>query len=259
MDASPLTVYKSPFKKIRLGKDNDGGYVFCDIPASVTKTPFKHLIACGIAGDISFEEDFLRKYRNCSCEAFDGTIDELPPVSVLSSDRIVFVKKNIGAKNTKVTTNLHNFIDRNDKLFLKMDIEGGEIPWLASLNDKHLNKFEQLVIEFHSPIGERNSDIFRKLNKNHVIIHFHGNNAVPCVIHEKTKFIMPSVFEVTWLHKKYFQKPPQLNMDVIPSRIDMANLRDKPDIFINYPPFVNRVAVRNTRRTRQIKKTRRHH
>jgi hypothetical protein len=32
MNPNVLTVYKSPFPKIRLGKDFDGGYIIADIP-----------------------------------------------------------------------------------------------------------------------------------------------------------------------------------------------------------------------------------
>ena len=57
MDPICLTTYKSPFKKKRLGKENDGGYVIAKIP----KAKYKILLAGGIADDISFEEDFMNK------------------------------------------------------------------------------------------------------------------------------------------------------------------------------------------------------
>ena len=48
------------------------------------------------------------------------------------------------------------------------------------------------------------------------------------------------VFECTYLHKKFFCSPPELNSDDIPSNLDMKNEETKEDIYINYPPFVNR-------------------
>jgi hypothetical protein len=60
MNPSVLTCYKSPFKKIRLGKDYDGGYVIAEIP----NASYKILLTGGIENDISFEEDFINKYSN---------------------------------------------------------------------------------------------------------------------------------------------------------------------------------------------------
>jgi hypothetical protein len=59
MNPNDLTVYKSPFPKIRLGKDNDGGYIIADVPNAHYTT----LLAGGIQGDISYEESF---YHICS-------------------------------------------------------------------------------------------------------------------------------------------------------------------------------------------------
>jgi len=74
MNPSVLTVFKSPFKKVRLGKDFDGGYIITEIP----DINYTILLAGGIETDISFEEDFIKKYPNIKCFAFDGTINNLP-------------------------------------------------------------------------------------------------------------------------------------------------------------------------------------
>ena len=122
MNPSVLTVFKSPFMKKRLGKDYDGGYIIAEIP-NVTYTT---LIAGGIANDISFEEDFINKYTDTQVYAFDGTINNLPK----ENNNITFIKKNIGSENNERISNLHNIIDVNERIFVKMDIEGYEIPWI---------------------------------------------------------------------------------------------------------------------------------
>ena len=67
MDSSSvLTVYASPFPKMRLGKDNYGGYVVTDIP----DINYSLLLSGGIGDDISFEEGFIAKYPNVLCNAF---------------------------------------------------------------------------------------------------------------------------------------------------------------------------------------------
>jgi hypothetical protein len=228
MDPSVLTVYKSPYPKIRLGKDYDGGYIMVDIP----NIKYDILLSGGIANDISFEEDFIKKYSDVKCIAFDGSIDKLPK----ENNGITFIKKYIGYKNSKTYTNIYDYIDSNNSIFIKMDIEGGEIPWIESLHDNQINKFDQIVIEFHCPFSEKEIDVFDKINKNHVLVHFHGNNC--CGLRDHKGVNIPNVFECTYLHKKYFDNEPELNKDLIPSSLDMPNTGN-PEIHIDYPPFVN--------------------
>ena len=228
MNPSVLTVYKSPFEKKRLGKDYDGGYIIAEIP----NIEYTTLLAGGIYTDISFEEDFINKYTIDNAYAFDGTINNLPK----ENSKLTFIKKNIGFSNDNQNTNLHDIIDVNECIFVKMDIEGGEIPWVKSLSDEQINKFEQIVMEFHFPFNNEEIDVFDKINKNHYLIHFHGNNCCGTRLHNEV--IIPNVFECTYLHKKYFTDPPELNDELIPSSLDMKNTGNA-EIYIDYPPFVN--------------------
>ena len=228
MDPSVLTVYKSPFNKIRLGKDYDGGYIIADIP----NIKYELFLAGGIENDVSFEEGFLNKYGNVTTFAFDGTIDNLPT----ENNNIIFIKKNIGFENNDYVTNIHDIIYENKSIFVKMDIEGGEIPWIKSLSDMQINKFEQIVLEFHCPFSNNEIDVFNKINKNHYLIHFHGNNC--CGVRYHNGVYIPNVFECTYLHKKYFTTIPELNTDTIPGILDMKNTPND-EIYINHPPFVN--------------------
>lgn len=228
MQPSALTVYKSPFPKVRLGKDYDGGYIISEIP-NVSYTTF---LAGGIETDISFEEDFINKYPNVKAFAFDGTIKSLPKENA----NITFISKNIGSENNEEITNLHDIINTNQAIFVKMDIEGGEIPWIKSLSIDQMNRFEQIVMEFHFPFSDNEVDVFDKINTTHYLIHFHGNNC--CGVRNHNGVIIPNVFECTYLHKKYFTSNPQLNTDLIPSKLDMKNT-ESDEIYINHPPFVN--------------------
>ena len=228
MNPQVLTVYKSPFEKLRIGKDNDGGYIIVDIP----NIKYNILLAGGIETDISFEEDFINKYPNVKTFAFDGTINNLPK----QNNNITFIKKNIGFENNPKVTNLHDIINANNSIFIKMDIEGGEIPWIKSLSNDQMNKFEQIVMEFHCPFSNNEIDVFDKINKNHYLIHFHGNNC--CGVRNHRDVVIPNVFECTYLHKKYFTEVPALNTDLIPGVLDMKNTSND-EIYINHPPFVN--------------------
>jgi hypothetical protein len=225
MHPKALTVYKSPYAKKRIGKNNDGGYVIIDVP----EVKYNLLLAGGIKNDISFETAFSSIYGS-RCVAFDGTINNLPKLN----SGIEFIKKNIGGENTETLTNLHTLIDNTDKIFVKMDIEGWEIPWIKSLSDAQMDKFEQIVIEFHRPYTERENGIFAKMNKHHVLVHLHANNCCGTRIYKGV--VMPNIFECTYLHKRYFKDQLELNTDSIPSEIDMKNTR-KEEIVLNHPPF----------------------
>jgi hypothetical protein len=231
MDPSLLTVYTSPFPKKRIGREYDGGYVIVDIP----NPTYSLLLAGGICSDISFEEEFITTYHT-TCIALDGTIDRLPETTTTD---IQFIKKNIHYMNDAEHTNLHDIIDQYEHIFVKMDIEGYEIPWIASLKEEHMNKFEQIVMEFHFPFSLNEGFIFYKLTQTHTLVHFHGNNN--CGVRNYEGIIIPNVFECTYLHNKYFTSPPTLNKDTIPGILDMRNIFDYAEIGINYPPFVHNI------------------
>jgi hypothetical protein len=228
MDVSFLTVYKSPFVKIRLGKDYTGGYVISEIP-NVNYITF---ISGGIGDDLSFEKDFINKYPNVNSYACDGTITNLPNENL----NITFINKNIGIENNEQTTNLNDIIDINNSIFVKMNIDGDEIPWIDSLSDEQINKFEQMVIQFHYPLSNNEIIVFNKINNNHYLIHFHGHNHFG--VNYYSGVHIPNIFQCTYLHKKYFTDIPELNTDVIPGVLDMKNLIEYDEITLTYPPFV---------------------
>ena len=91
-------------------------------------------------------------------------------------------------------------------------------------------------MEFHFPFSDKEIEVFDKINKNHYLIHFHGNNCCGVIYHNGVN--IPNVFEYTYLHKKYFTTEPTLNDELIPSHLDMKNTGND-EICINYPPFVN--------------------
>ena len=238
MNPNVLTVYQSPFPKKRIGRWCDGGYVIADIP----DFQYDVLIAGGVSDDISFEEDFIRfqgERPEFRVYAFDGTVNDLPASPL--RDRFVFTRKNIGHEETADLTNLHSLLEQyaGSKVFIKMDIEGGEIPWILSLNESHMNTMDQIVMEFHFPFGQDEARVFEKINKTHILVHFHPNNGCDHLIHNGV--YMPNVFECTYLHKRHFLNGEAiLNTDYIPNdSVDARNIRWKGEIYMGHPPFVH--------------------
>jgi hypothetical protein len=239
MSLDYLIVYKSDNPKVRVGSGNDGGYIIAD------NLEYDCCISCGIANDINFEKEFSIKYPNLDIIAFDGTINQLPEYH----PKIQFVKKNIGTSNSDTTTNLFDFFEKYDNIFVKMDIERYEYQWLHSLSQEQLKKIKQLVIEFHYPFtdnhGFRNlsgpksipekTGIIKNLVETHTLVHLHGNNCCGITMYEGC--VVPNVFECTYIRKDI---QPQLHYtdDKIPSPLDYPNVIG-PDIELNHYPFVN--------------------
>jgi len=221
-----LTVYKPLHPKLRIGNKFDGGYVIVDGLGD-----YDLMLSGGISNDISFEVDFLNRHPSVNCVAFDGTIKNIPPHSL--GERLRFVKKNIGAVETPILTNLHSYLDIHSNVFMKMDIEGGEYPFLASLSDKQLSNIKQLVIEFHNP---HNLVIPSRLAKTHWLVHIHGNNAVAGkgVFYGNT--FVPWVYECTYVRKDIYSNLEH-NSDPIPNPVlDNPNIPGR-DIELNMFPY----------------------
>lgn len=221
-------------KKCRLGSNRDGGYVIGDLEGE-----YDLYISAGISDEESFSRDFIDKYNmnEFNSYAFDGTIQHYP---YDYTKDIAFIKKNIHNMNDNQNTNLHSLIEKYNHIFLKMDIEGGEYPWLLNLDESKLKRFKQIVIEFHGITDNgwntNYNDKIRcleKLSKTHYIIHAHGNNHGP-VMNK-----IPDVIELTYVNKDYFQIVPEKNRLPLPNpTLDYANATCHPDIDLNFYPFV---------------------
>lgn len=218
----PLLVYACSYDKIRVGGNYDGGYV---IAANLT---YDHCITAGIANDISFETGFLSLYPELSCESYDGTINKLPQ----SHPRINFHKENIGPRSFADQLNAHK------NVFMKVDVESAEYPWIDSLSEDELKSIAQLVIEFHpGMLHQVDFSPLEKLTHTHTLVHFHGN--VWGGLYDMDGVKIPRVFEATYIRKD-LEPTTTLNTDTLPGPLDMSNARGRADIDLNYPPFVNK-------------------
>lgn len=229
-----LTCYHHE-SKIRIGKENDGGYVVLD------GFEYDVLIGCGVCDDVSFEKHFLQLHPQIHGHLFDGTIDRLPePVH-----RGTYTRKNIGPVNDDNTTNLHTLIEKHDSVFLKMDIEGHEYTWFESLPDELLSKITQICIEFHF-IGShvKKHQCLSRLAEHYYLVHVHGNNFRRHLDRGKTgtsvhqNIEIPDVIECTYVHRDKVNTPLQLNTTPFPTAIDQPCNPRSGDIPLTKPPYV---------------------
>lgn len=237
-DLEVLTVYHFDTDfKMRLGSKFDGGYVIALLPGD-----YDCYISAGVFNEESFSRDFINKYNmdKYNSYAFDGTIDKYPWEF---TKNITFIKKNIDSYSDDKHGNLSYLISKYSNIFLKMDIEGGEFPWLLSLTEENLNSFKQIVMEIHGI----NDDSFncnydnkinclQKLSNTHYLVHAHGNN------HGKLTGNIPNVIELTYIRKNLYKDPLELNKNKLPNEIldyvcDYLN-PSNPEVDLNFPPFV---------------------
>lgn len=216
-------------KKIRLGVHHDGGYVLGDL----NNHHYDCYISAGVSNEESFSRDFINHYKTKKENnyAFDGTIHDYP---YEYTNEIQFNKKNIDPNNSETTTNLKYLFEKYNQIFMKMDIEGAEIPWLLSLSSEELSKFKQIVIEFHGITDDgwgssydNKIKVFEKLNQTHYIIHAHGNN------YGHTVENIPYVIELTYVNKNVFTNCPLFHSKNNPlpqPKLDYPNCPDRPDI-----------------------------
>jgi hypothetical protein len=87
-----------------------------------------------------------------------------------------------------------------------MDIETFEFRWVHTLTEEQMNKFKQIVIEFHFPFTTNNFSnldinmpvdykmaVFEKFANTHKLIHFHANNCSSGLVSHFTKSIIAAI------------------------------------------------------------------
>ncbi|MCR4555245.1 MAG: hypothetical protein K5766_00325 [Alphaproteobacteria bacterium] len=151
-----VEVQNQPLKFVRLGRDNDGGYV---VPVAALELS-DALMGYGIGDDISFERDFSQRFDKPSF-GFDCGVQNIET----GDSRCHFFSECIGTSkclfsNQVSSGHISTFSNQlqrmgliGKKIFVKMDIEGAEFDVIDDILS-HVKNITGIVLEIH--ISNRN-------------------------------------------------------------------------------------------------------
>jgi len=182
----------------RVGSSLDGGYVMHKIGNE------KKAISIGVGRDVSW--DLAISKLGIMVHMYDHTVARPPTIFTNSK----FYKIGIRSSKTKNSKTLLHFegilqksgCEDSENLILKIDIEGGEWEILEEIESKFLEKFNQIIIEFHDvdlndPIKK---NVLEKIKQTHSIIHINPNNYSKITSFEG--YLFPNILEVTYVKKQ---------------------------------------------------------
>lgn len=190
------------FNKIRIGRNQDGGYIFLDDFKEVNV-----VFSFGISDEDSADVDFAE--RNLKVLQFDHTVNNAPT----KHKNCEFFKKKIcptGAPDgISISECLKSHTKNFPSIILKMDIEDSEWEVLNSTTIEELSKFRQICVEYHffDRIGcdirfELVRNVLKKMNKVFYVSHIHGNN-YGCVF-TNHNILIPGTLEVTYVNRSIY-------------------------------------------------------
>lgn len=209
-----LQVYDCELPKLRLGREQDGGYVVANLAG------YDFFLSGGVQDENSFELAAIAHYPELWCNAYD--IVDAPGQG----------HTHYFFHHTAVPTLPAGPRDA----LVKLDIEGAEWPWLHGAD---LHRVAQLVIELHAPFDW---SALAKLHETHVCVHAHGNNTAGMqeVAGEDGKVVrIPVTLETTWIRRD-LTGPIRPSTAPIPGPLDRPNRPGRADVRLDWWPFVSK-------------------
>jgi hypothetical protein len=185
---------------IRLGSENDGGYVVPDVLEKIAIC-----ISAGISDNCDFEYEVAS--RGIPCHMVDFSVEKPPLDHPLFHFEQKFLAHRPSGRSTidlkSWTANL-NVGERSG--LLKLDIEGSEWQVLNAMSNKDYGNFAAVVIEFHwleliarTWSFELMYETISRLLESFDLVNIHPNNfASEFTIFERK---IPRVIELSFIHK----------------------------------------------------------
>lgn len=219
-----LRPVKTKYPLIRVGGNNDGGYLIPDDLSGISTC-----FSPGVDTTASFEKDLA--CRGILSHLADASVDGPPEDFRMLS----FEKKFLGPYTDGDYMTLDFWVKNKaaqGDLILQMDIEGAEYQTILATPLETLRRFRIIAMEVHNaqhwfnPLAwDTMQTFFGKLLADFNVVHIHPNNNCPFIQYDDVFF--PSVFEITLLRKD--RAAPEGFMEQLPHPLDQPNVLDKPD------------------------------
>lgn len=213
---------------VRIGKDNDGGYIMPDDFSSDDNIAYSF----GISTDVSWDKDMAS--RGYDVFMYDHTIDGLPE----ENPRFHWSKLGVAdspnhADDLRTLDELIKANHHEDKhnMILKMDVEKAEWGVIEMVSSETLSRFSQILIEFHG-LNEpkwqgRIPAALRKLNLTHQAVHIHGQNVGHYVSLGTQTFC--NQIEVSYVRRDKYSLDDDYDVN-LPLDIDMPAISYIPEV-----------------------------
>jgi hypothetical protein len=230
----------APFPLMRIGGSEDGAYL---VPNDLED--IAHCFSPGVSNRKDFEDELSKKY-DIKCHMCDYSSDINKLKTPLLDGLQTFEKKWLGSEADDHKITLKDWVamhtDPLDDLMLQIDIEGAEYESLLGTPFDVLRRFRIIVIELHGLFALKNPGIQReqiirllkKLGQDHVCVHAHPNNCDGSFIDVESGLNIPSVIELTFLHKDRFEVCPETIEPMLPHPLDIReNVPSMPPLHLN--------------------------
>lgn len=219
---------KIDIELIRLGENNDGGYL---VPNDLK----------GIGKNYSAGVGYLTKFEKQLEENFDISSNLLDFNKInkkILPKKGKFTRKKLSIDDNVNEISINTWIKNNDReIILKLDIEGDEYSVLANISKKNLKKVRILIVEFHDLRNLRSHSflnffekIIKRLNNYFFPCHLHINNSSKIKSLKGIK--IPDMVEMTFIRKDRIKKYPKKNAK-LPHPLDQKTVLNKKEILID--------------------------
>jgi hypothetical protein len=222
----------SPFRLVRLGPQEDSGYLVPD--------DLKGIVACFSPG-VSNSSGFEQAVADRGIRSFMADYSVLrPPIvnPLFEFEKLFIATYNENGKFTRLDDWITRSSVGSGDLLLQMDIEGNEWPILADVSTDILSRFRIVVLELHgldtlltSSIAiEMAHSVLKKLNEIFSIVHLHANNCCGALSYQGIQ--IPRVLEVTLIRKDRYQVSGEVFESNIPNPLDTPNVPNRKELLL---------------------------
>jgi len=228
-------------EKQRIGDRADGGYVMLALDYKNQENTVAY--SFGISDNAPWDLEFASTF-GIDVFQYDGTI-ETPPQT---HPKMHFSRFNIAGCNPKENERtVSQIINENghqqkdiilqdiilQDIILQCDIEGAEWEMFETMSEEDMNRFSQIIVEFHGLMNLSKFDYFvsvlEKINRTHQVYHVHANNCGGAKV-LKRMILLPDVWEISYVRRKDYEFVPCT--ETFPTPLDAANISRSPDIFL---------------------------